>query len=53
MHIESFCGGTRLRLVLESVPLELWLMFDPGHPPWAVWYHADGTPLAAVDVVDA
>jgi hypothetical protein len=51
MHLESF-GPRRLRLTLASVPLELWLYLDPGHPPRAVWFDAvTGEMLAAVPVL--
>ena len=52
MQIETF-GPRRLRLTLQSVPLELWLYLDPGHPPTAVWFHSEtGSLLAEVPVVD-
>lgn len=50
MHIETF-GTRRLRLTLQSVPLELWLYWDPGHPPTALWFHSEtGDVLAEVPV---
>jgi hypothetical protein len=51
MHIEML-GRRRLRLVLESVPLELWLYLDPGHAPTAAWFDGvTGNLLAEVPVV--
>lgn len=51
MHLETF-GPRRLRLTLDSVPLELWLYLDPGHPPIAMWCDAvTGDVLAEVPVV--
>jgi hypothetical protein len=52
MRIEIF-GRRRLRLTLQSVPLELWLFLDPGHRPTAVWFHSEtGMLLAEVPVLD-
>jgi hypothetical protein len=51
MRIEIF-GPRRLRLTLASIPLELWVYLDPGHPPLAVWFHTrTGRMLAEVPVV--
>jgi len=51
MYIETF-GSRRLRLSLSSVPVELWLYFDPGHDPRAIWINSEtGDVLAEVPVV--
>ena len=51
MRIETF-GPCRLRLTLVSVPLELWLYLDPGHPPMAAWFDSEtGQLLADVPLV--
>ena len=52
MRIEIL-GPRRLRLILGSVPLELWLYLDPGHEPMAVWFDCEtGQALAEVPCVE-